>query len=366
MNGRKIYWPRGRGLGRLVVDQRPHLYPWPASGLRRLEQRPATAGGAGATCCRISSAARAIERGASDVHGGDGPLACSDIGAKHELIEAIIARRGRAGCPAHRRLQRRRAGGRRLLPALYEEGTALQHRRRLPATGEVAREPRRRGRRAGHAHPVRRHARDGSRVSARRRSEARERGARSDRRRGFAAKPATAAAVRHRARPAPAAIWHSRRSRSSGRGRKSAGSSAIAAHLQMHEADHDQRRPQVAVAIGEDRPAVAAAAHGAAGSRHQPGRTVHARAAGIDDARHPVSLRDAVRRLSRRQAASFFRIHDERLPVAADLARPRAGSSRPTRSPRRRCSPITFRPSTIGDARSPPSSSRAGWRRPTR
>ena len=39
------------------------------------------------------------QRGASDVHGGDGPLACSDIGAKHELIEAIIRGAGELGVP---------------------------------------------------------------------------------------------------------------------------------------------------------------------------------------------------------------------------------------------------------------------------
>ncbi len=39
------------------------------------------------------------QRGASATHGGDGPLACSDIGAKHELIEAIIAGAGELGVP---------------------------------------------------------------------------------------------------------------------------------------------------------------------------------------------------------------------------------------------------------------------------
>ena len=39
------------------------------------------------------------QRGKSATHGGDGPLACSDIGAKHQLIEAIIAGAGELGVP---------------------------------------------------------------------------------------------------------------------------------------------------------------------------------------------------------------------------------------------------------------------------
>jgi choline dehydrogenase len=36
MNNRKIYWPRGRGLGGSSVDQRPDLRARPGRGLRRL------------------------------------------------------------------------------------------------------------------------------------------------------------------------------------------------------------------------------------------------------------------------------------------------------------------------------------------
>ena len=39
------------------------------------------------------------ERGASATHGADGPLKASDIGEKHELIEAIIAGAGELGVP---------------------------------------------------------------------------------------------------------------------------------------------------------------------------------------------------------------------------------------------------------------------------
>ena len=38
-------------------------------------------------------------RGANDFHGADGPLWASDIGAKHELIEALIAAGGELGIP---------------------------------------------------------------------------------------------------------------------------------------------------------------------------------------------------------------------------------------------------------------------------
>ncbi len=38
-------------------------------------------------------------RGAGPAHGADGPLWCSDIGRRHELIEAIIAGAGELGVP---------------------------------------------------------------------------------------------------------------------------------------------------------------------------------------------------------------------------------------------------------------------------
>src|ERR1700730_16022659 len=90
MNGRKIYWPRGKTLGGSssinglisIRGQREDYDAWAADGnpgwsyadvlpyFKRLEH--------------------AIE-GDPDFHGRDGPLWCSPIGRRHELIEAVIA-----------------------------------------------------------------------------------------------------------------------------------------------------------------------------------------------------------------------------------------------------------------------------------
>ncbi|MDQ6771009.1 MAG: GMC family oxidoreductase N-terminal domain-containing protein, partial [Gemmatimonadota bacterium] len=90
MNGRKIYWPRGKTLGGSssinglisIRGQREDYDAWAADGnpgwsyadvlpyFRRLEH--------------------AVE-GNRAFHGEEGPIWCSPIGRKHELIEAIIA-----------------------------------------------------------------------------------------------------------------------------------------------------------------------------------------------------------------------------------------------------------------------------------
>ena len=98
MNGREIYWPRGRTLGGssaingliYIRGQREDYDGWAALGnpgwgyddvlpyFRKLEHNV---------------------RGANEWHGAGGPLWASDIGAKHELIEAVIAAGGEIGIP---------------------------------------------------------------------------------------------------------------------------------------------------------------------------------------------------------------------------------------------------------------------------
>ena len=98
MNGRQIYWPRGRTLGGssaingliYIRGQREDYDDWAALGnpgwgyddvlpyFRKLEHNV---------------------RGANEWHGADGPLWASDIGAKHELIEALIDAGGEIGIP---------------------------------------------------------------------------------------------------------------------------------------------------------------------------------------------------------------------------------------------------------------------------
>ncbi len=91
-----------------------------------------------------------------------------------------------------------------------------------------------------------------------------------------------------------------------------------------------------------------------AGDRYQSRRLVHPRLAGIEDARHPVSCRDAVRRHGRRQGARLFGLYVIGVPVAAGEHRFDRARRPPTRSRRRRFSPTILPPKPIGAAPLPP------------
>jgi choline dehydrogenase len=98
MNGRKIYWPRGRTLGGSsainglisIRGQADDYDSWAAAGCT------------GWSFADVLPWFRALEhnvRGASEYHGADGPLWASDIGAPHPLVEAMIAGAGELGIP---------------------------------------------------------------------------------------------------------------------------------------------------------------------------------------------------------------------------------------------------------------------------
>jgi choline dehydrogenase len=98
MNGRKVYWPRGRTLGGSsainglisIRGQREDYDAW------------AAAGNAGWSYDDVLPWFRKLEhnvRGASEYHGADGPLWASDIDAPHPLIEAMIAGAREIGIP---------------------------------------------------------------------------------------------------------------------------------------------------------------------------------------------------------------------------------------------------------------------------
>jgi len=98
MNGRRIYWPRGRGLGGsssinglIYVRGQPADYDhWEALGNRGWSWRDVLP---------YFIRSEDNSRGASAYHGAGGPQACSDIGERHELIEAIIAGAGELSVP---------------------------------------------------------------------------------------------------------------------------------------------------------------------------------------------------------------------------------------------------------------------------
>ena len=98
MNGRELYWPRGRGLGGsssinglIYVRGQPEDYDhWAAlgnAGWGWKDVRPAF--------IRMEH----NSRGANEHHGAGGPQWCSDIEAKHELMEAIIRGGEELGVP---------------------------------------------------------------------------------------------------------------------------------------------------------------------------------------------------------------------------------------------------------------------------
>ena len=98
MNNRQVYWPRGRGLGGsssingliYVRGQHQDYDHWAELG---------NAGWGWQDVLPYFIKCEGNSRGASEFHGGDGPLACSDIGETHPLMDAIIAGAGELGVP---------------------------------------------------------------------------------------------------------------------------------------------------------------------------------------------------------------------------------------------------------------------------
>ena len=98
MNGRRIYWPRGRGLGGsssingliYVRGQAEDYDAWAAAG---------NAGWGWKDVLPYFIKSEHNTRGASEYHGADGPLWCSDNGETHPLMEAIIRGANERGVP---------------------------------------------------------------------------------------------------------------------------------------------------------------------------------------------------------------------------------------------------------------------------
>ena len=98
MNGRRIYWPRGKTLGGssaingliYIRGQREDYDHWAALG---------NAGWSYDEVLPYFIRSEGNQRGAGPFHGGDGPLKVSDISAKHELIEAFVGGAEQVGVP---------------------------------------------------------------------------------------------------------------------------------------------------------------------------------------------------------------------------------------------------------------------------
>jgi choline dehydrogenase len=99
MNGRRVYWPRGKTLGGsssingliYIRGQREDYDRWAALGNR---------GWGWDDVLPYFIKSEGNERGDSDFHGGQGPLKVSDIGACDPLIDAFIAGARDIGVPS--------------------------------------------------------------------------------------------------------------------------------------------------------------------------------------------------------------------------------------------------------------------------
>jgi choline dehydrogenase-like flavoprotein len=98
MHGRRIYWPRGRGLGGsssinglIFIRGQPEDYDrWAQFG---------NAGWDWNSVLPYFIRSERNSRGGSRTHGGNGPVWCSDITEKSELMEAIIRAAQELGVP---------------------------------------------------------------------------------------------------------------------------------------------------------------------------------------------------------------------------------------------------------------------------
>ncbi|GHC77418.1 choline dehydrogenase [Pseudorhodoferax aquiterrae] len=98
MNGRRIYWPRGKTLGGsssingliYIRGQQEDYDHWAALG---------NTGWSYEEVLPYFVKSECNQRGAIPLHGDAGPLRVSDIGARHPLIEAFIAGAGEIGVP---------------------------------------------------------------------------------------------------------------------------------------------------------------------------------------------------------------------------------------------------------------------------
>jgi len=96
MNGRKIYWPRGKTLGG-SSSINGLIY---VRGQREDYDRWAAAGNTGWSYDEVLPYFKRLEHavgGDPAYHGRDGPLWCSPIRRRHELIDAVIAGAGELG-----------------------------------------------------------------------------------------------------------------------------------------------------------------------------------------------------------------------------------------------------------------------------
>ena len=133
-NDRRMYWPRGKTLGgsssiNAMLYVRGHASDY--DHWRQLGNE----GWSYDDVLPYFKKAEHNERWSDEFHGKDGPLNVAEQADPNKLNEAFLHAAERGRLQAHRRLQRRQPGRRRLLPGDAEGQAALERRQRLSAAG---------------------------------------------------------------------------------------------------------------------------------------------------------------------------------------------------------------------------------------
>ncbi len=157
LNGRKLYWPRGRGWGGSssingMIYIRGHARDY--DGWRQM----GCDGWSFADVLPYFKRAETNENGGDDFHGHEGPLHVSNGRSANPLFRSFIQAGVRRRPCADRRLQRRAAGRLRALSAHDPRRQALERRKGVSASRARAEEFDDRVQCPGRAHPVRRQA----------------------------------------------------------------------------------------------------------------------------------------------------------------------------------------------------------------
>ncbi len=154
LNGRSIYWPRGKVLGgssaingMIYVRGVPLDFDrWAQSGAR---------GWSYEEVLPYFRRAERQQRVQDEFHGAHGPLHVQDVRDKRPAMDAFIDGMVELGIPRNDDFNGQDAGGRRLLPVQPAPGPPLERGNRLPEPGEAPAQPRGHDRRPGQASVLR-------------------------------------------------------------------------------------------------------------------------------------------------------------------------------------------------------------------
>ena len=138
LDGRKLFWPRGKLLG---GSSSINAMIYIRGAAADYDEWAQLTGDPSWSYEHVLPLFRRMEdnaRGADRFHGVGGPLRVEDLRSPHPWTRAVDPVRRRRRLPAQRRLQRRHPGGRRPVPGHPEARTALVVGRRLPAPGRGA------------------------------------------------------------------------------------------------------------------------------------------------------------------------------------------------------------------------------------